>query len=77
MNAHSDITRLDNAIEKFDNLFGHVEWVSQIGGARQGGDCKAFPGWGYSWKESRWLAEFNVELDIYQHESEILEGGEE
>ena len=79
--AHGIITRLDNAIEKFD--MNRQTYMAELGELhRQVENAKAeiakpFPDEAVLEEKSRRLAELNAELDMDRHENEILDGPEE
>ena len=79
--AHGIITRLDNAIEKFD--MNRQTYMAELGELhRQVENAKAeiakpFPDEAVLEEKSRRLAELNAELDMDRHENEILEEPEE
>jgi hypothetical protein len=79
--AHGIITRLDNAIEKFD--MNRQTYMAELGELhRQVENAKAeiakpFPDEAVLEEKSKQLAELNAELDMDRHENEILDGPEE
>ena len=79
--AHGTITRLDNAIEKFD--MNRQTYMAELGELhRQVENAKAeiakpFPDEAVLEEKSKQLVELNAELDMDRHENEIWDGPEE
>ena len=79
--AHGIITRLDNAIEKFD--MNRQTYMAELGELhRQVENAKAeiakpFPDEAVLEEKSRRLVELNAELNMDKHENEIVDGVDE
>ena len=79
--AHGIITRLDNAIGKFDSrrqtLVTELDELHKQVENAKAEVAKPFPDEATLEEKSRRLVELNAELDMDRHENEIVDGGEE
>jgi hypothetical protein len=79
--AHGIITRLDNAIGKFESrrqtLVAELDELHKQVENAKAEIAKPFPDEAVLEEKSRRLAELNAELDMDRHENEILDGQEE